>query len=173
MGKHRARRIPGASPRCAEQGPDRAVFTPNSWRQGSSTRPLEAEESHRFLASPSGHTQYCSRRNSAWLAEPPTRRPRSGAILRSVSQGHASSDELRRRLAGWKAAERREREIRRQEPVPEPAESFDQALELIELAWLELEHVDAVREREERRARTAWAKLRRRLGWQASAPERR
>jgi hypothetical protein len=88
-----------------------------------------------------------------------------GCYAAQVSQTQGPPDDIRRRIAGWRAAEIRERQVRREEPIPEPTTALELATELCELAPALFQEEDPVREREVREARAAWAKLRERLGW--------
>jgi hypothetical protein len=94
-------------------------------------------------------------------------RPRVGAgcYAAEVSQTQGPPEDIRRRIAGWRAAELRERQLRRDEPILDPTTALELATELCELAPGLFEVEDPVREREVREARAAWAKLRERLGW--------
>ena len=89
----------------------------------------------------------------------------AGCYAAQVSQTQGPPEDIRRRVAGWRAAEVRERQVRREEPIPEPTTALSLATELCELAPELFEEEDLVREREVREARAAWAKLRERLGW--------
>ena len=82
-----------------------------------------------------------------------------------VSRGQGTPEEIRRRVAGWRAAEQREREVRRDEPPLDASAALDAAQELYELAPDLFGQEDALREREVLAARAAWAKLRIRSGW--------
>ena len=72
-----------------------------------------------------------------------------------------SAREMRQRVAGWRAAGERERQLRRDEAPLEPEEALTQALELCELTpagfWAT---PDEVRQREVAQARAVWARLR-------------
>jgi hypothetical protein len=72
----------------------------------------------------------------------------------------ASPDDLRRRIAGWRAAEKREAALRRNEPILEPNQAFALALELCALDATDPDKTDPVRERDVEATRNAWAKLR-------------
>jgi hypothetical protein len=71
--------------------------------------------------------------------------------------------ELRRRVMGWRAAERREHELRRLEGPLAPTVALETAFELHDLFAGTLDRQDAVRVRELTGARAAWRKLRERL----------
>jgi hypothetical protein len=86
-----------------------------------------------------------------------------------VSRTQGTPEDIRQRVAGWRAAEVRERQVRRAEPIPDPTTAFELATELCELAPELFREEDPVREREVLAARAAWAKLRERLGWQRAA----
>jgi hypothetical protein len=73
------------------------------------------------------------------------------------------ADAIRRRVEGWRAAEARERRCRREQPVLDPSDAFEAALELSELQPEGAE--DELRQREVARASRAWARLRERLPW--------
>lgn len=88
-----------------------------------------------------------------------------------MSQG--PPEDIRRRIAGWRAAEARERQVRRAEPVLDPTTALDLSEELCELDPALFREEDPVRTREVSEARAAWAKLRERLGWQGRAPNLR
>lgn len=83
-----------------------------------------------------------------------------------------SADDLKRRLAGWRAAEQREREARRADPLLSPSEALEAALELCDLAGPSLAEEDAVRRREVAQARAAWRTLRERMGWRPNGLRR-
>lgn len=90
-----------------------------------------------------------------------------------MSQTQAPPEGIRRRIAGWRAAEARERQVRRAEPVLDPTTALDLSEELCELNPDLFRDEDPLREREVSQARAAWAKLRERLGWQRRAPNPR
>lgn len=69
----------------------------------------------------------------------------------------ASVEAWRRRVQGWRAAERRELDDRRERGPLAPDESLAAAIELAELLPFSAE--DAVRTREVEQARRAWSKL--------------
>jgi len=69
-------------------------------------------------------------------------------------------------LPGWRAAEARERQVRRAEPILDPATALNLSEELCELDPDLFREEDSVRKREVGETRAAWAKLRERLGWQ-------
>lgn len=81
-------------------------------------------------------------------------------------------EEIRRRVDGWRAAERREREVRALEGPRPPSQALEDALDLCQQDPLPVGGVDPVREREEEATRTAWDRLRRGLAWQRSARAR-
>ena len=83
----------------------------------------------------------------------------------------AQREAIRRRVAGWRDAEAREREERRREAPLSGEQALSFALELWELRRLAFEAPDSVREREVEGARAAWAKLRERLAWEATRHE--
>jgi hypothetical protein len=70
---------------------------------------------------------------------------------------------LRRRVAGWRAAERREQAILAAEGPLAPAAALNAALELYELLAVDFRHEDVLRSREIELARHAWQMLRTRL----------
>ena len=82
----------------------------------------------------------------------------------------AQREAIRRRVAGWRAAEARELEVRRREGPLSGDDAFAFALETWELDRRTFEKPDPVRERGVEWARKAWAKLRERLSWEASRP---
>jgi hypothetical protein len=87
----------------------------------------------------------------------------------AVVRGPNSHADLRRRVAGYRAAAERDRELQRDAPV-DPELAFQQALELCELAGDSLTAPpDAVRLREVSDARAAWARVRKRTAWRQSA----
>jgi hypothetical protein len=86
-----------------------------------------------------------------------------------VSARSSASRDLRRRVEGWRAAERLENALRREEGIPEPEASIEAAIELCELDPLSPGAEDPVRSREVQETRAVWEKLRRRFGWQPSA----
>jgi hypothetical protein len=75
----------------------------------------------------------------------------------------ATPDEIRRRVMGWRAAERRERTLRAREGPLGPAAALDAAFELHELFAAASNAPDVVGAREVEGARAAWRKLRARL----------
>ncbi|MBN2574650.1 MAG: hypothetical protein JXP73_08785 [Deltaproteobacteria bacterium] len=79
---------------------------------------------------------------------------------------HPSREELRRRVLGWRAAERVEQRIHMGERPPAPDEALAWADELCALNPAAMSAPDSVRERGVDDARRAWDKLRARLGWQ-------
>jgi hypothetical protein len=89
-----------------------------------------------------------------------------------VSAPTGSSEEIRRRVEGWRAAERREREVREAEGAPPVSVALEAGLELCQLDPHPPGTVDPVRAREDESARRAWDRLRRGLGWQPSATAR-
>ena len=70
------------------------------------------------------------------------------------------AEQLRRRVQGWRAAEARERELRRIEGPMNPAESFEAGMELCELLPDLSSAPDPLRTREVEQARLAWRRLR-------------
>jgi hypothetical protein len=89
-----------------------------------------------------------------------------------VSAPTGSSEEIRRRVEGWRAAERREREVREAEGAPPVSVALEAGLELCQLDPHPPGTVDPVRAREDESARRAWDRLRRGLGWQPNATAR-
>jgi hypothetical protein len=65
-----------------------------------------------------------------------------------------------RRIRGWQAAAAKEREFARRQGVPSANESLAHALELNELAGKALFAPDPVRDREVKRVRALWRRLR-------------
>ena len=90
-----------------------------------------------------------------------------------MSQTQGTPEDIRRRVAGWRAAEARERQVRRTETVLDPTAALDLSEELCDLDPALFREEDPVRKREVSEARAAWAKLRERLGWQRRAPNPR
>jgi DNA-binding LacI/PurR family transcriptional regulator len=76
-----------------------------------------------------------------------------------------SQEALRRRVEGWRAAEVREREHRREEGPMSPLESFEAAMELYELCPPPSPEVEALRTAEDDKAREVWRKLRKHCAW--------
>ena len=70
------------------------------------------------------------------------------------------AEQLRRRVQGWRAAEARERELRRTEGPMSPAESFEAAMDLCELLPEVDGAPDPLRVREVELARRTWRRLR-------------
>lgn len=70
------------------------------------------------------------------------------------------AEQLRKRVQGWRAAEARERELRRSEGPMSPAESFEAGMELCELLPDLVSSLDPLRMREVEHARLAWRRLR-------------
>jgi hypothetical protein len=83
---------------------------------------------------------------------------------RVYSDSKASSG--RRRVAAWRAAEVRERQVRRAEALLDATTSLELSEELCELDPDLFREEDPVRKREVGEARAAWAKLRERLACQ-------
>ena len=77
-------------------------------------------------------------------------------------------EELRRRVEGWRAAERRERRLRRAELL-DPRAALQAGLELTRLD-LSFASPDPIREREVAAARLTWERLRRSARWRKPAP---
>jgi len=76
----------------------------------------------------------------------------------------ASAADLRRRVLGWRAAERREQALRAREGPASPAEAVDAAFDLHDLfAGTPGQPPDVVRTREVAEARAAWRTVRERL----------
>jgi hypothetical protein len=71
--------------------------------------------------------------------------------------------DLRRRVDGWRQAERREQSLRAEAGPLTPAESFRAALELFDLLPIDIQTSDVTREHEVASARRAWRTLRIRL----------
>lgn len=90
-----------------------------------------------------------------------------------MTDSQGSPEDIRRKVAGWRAAGVRERQLRRDEPITDPDAALELAVELCELASGSFQDDDPVREREVQRARAAWAKLRERLEWQRPVPNQR
>ena len=90
----------------------------------------------------------------------------------SQTQGPPPED-IRRRVAGWRAAEARERQVRRAEAILDPTTALDLSEELCELDSTLFQEEDPVHKRDVAEARAAWAKLRERLGWQPRAQNQR
>ena len=86
-----------------------------------------------------------------------------------MSRVPVPASDLRRRIAGWRAAAQRERELWRTEPLLDPDQSLNLALELCALNAGEPGLVDPLREREVLSARATWAKLRKHFGCPRSA----
>jgi hypothetical protein len=68
-------------------------------------------------------------------------------------------------VEGWRAAEVREREHRREEGPMSPLESFEAAMELYELCPPPSPEVEALRAAEDDKAREVWRKLRKHCAW--------
>jgi hypothetical protein len=81
-----------------------------------------------------------------------------------MSRVPASATDMRHRIAGWRAAAQRERELWRNGPVLDPDQSLTLALELCALDAGEPGLVDPLREREILSARATWTKLRKHYG---------
>lgn len=84
----------------------------------------------------------------------------------------ADGEAIRRRVQGWRAAELRELELRRQEAPLDPEASLEASLELCDLLGDGAFVADAVREREVAQARVAWAKLRAYFACPTNPPRR-
>jgi hypothetical protein len=69
----------------------------------------------------------------------------------------------RRRVEGWRRAERREQSLRAEAGPMTPTDSFAAALELFDLLPIDIHTSDITREREVASARRAWQTLRIRL----------
>jgi hypothetical protein len=78
--------------------------------------------------------------------------------------------DLRRRVLGWRAAERREQELRAREGPPSPADALEAAFELHDLFADTSGLPDVVRAREIAEARGAWRAVRQRLACHAPIP---
>ena len=74
------------------------------------------------------------------------------------------AEALRRRVEGWRAAERRERTLRASAGVLSPREALLAAFELYALCPSVASAGDSVRRREVEEARALWRRLRARLG---------
>ena len=70
---------------------------------------------------------------------------------------------MRRRVHGWRAAERREQAIRAAEGSMEPDDAMRAAFELCDLVQIDLRQPDVTRAREVENARRIWHTLRTRL----------
>jgi hypothetical protein len=75
----------------------------------------------------------------------------------------SSAADLRRRVLGWRAAERRDQAQRAHEGPMDAALALEAAFELHELFAATVTGADAVRARDVANARNAWRKLRTRL----------
>jgi len=82
----------------------------------------------------------------------------------------APAADLRRRVMGWRAAERREQTLRAHEGPPSPADALDAAFELYDLFNEASELPDVLRAREVAEARAAWRAVRARLACRSAAP---
>jgi hypothetical protein len=71
--------------------------------------------------------------------------------------------DLRRRVAGWRTAERREQAIRADAGPVDPAAAFNAALELYDILAIDFRDADATRVREVELSRRTWRTLRTRL----------
>jgi hypothetical protein len=78
--------------------------------------------------------------------------------------------DLRRRVMGWRAAERRELALRAREGPPGPAAALEAAFDLHDLFAAAARATDAVRDREVAAARVAWRTLRERVGCRRPIP---
>jgi hypothetical protein len=78
-----------------------------------------------------------------------------------------SPEDLRRRVEGWRAAERRERSLRREELL-EPRAALEAGLDLARLDLADFTLPDPIREREVAAARRTWERLRRSARWRTS-----
>jgi hypothetical protein len=74
-----------------------------------------------------------------------------------------TAEDLRRRVAGWRAAERREQTLRAHEGPLEPNAALTEAFELYDLLPADFRAVDATRARDIELIRQAWRTLRTRL----------
>ncbi|MGC4088651.1 MAG: hypothetical protein QM756_12280 [Polyangiaceae bacterium] len=90
-----------------------------------------------------------------------------------MSQTQGPPEDIRRRVAGWRAAEACERQVRRAEAILDPTTALVISEELCELDPNLFQEEDPVRKREVAEARAAWGKLRERLGWQPRAQSQR
>ena len=79
---------------------------------------------------------------------------------------------IRRRVQGWREAERRERSLRSEAGPLEPAAALHAALELCELRPTESLSDDFLRAREVEDARAAWQRLRARMPCPPIGPRR-
>jgi hypothetical protein len=71
-----------------------------------------------------------------------------------------SADDLRRRVMGWRVAERREQAVLAETGPMDSASAWNAALELYDLLPGDFRHADATRLREVELARCAWRSLR-------------
>lgn len=90
-----------------------------------------------------------------------------------MSQSQGTPEDIRRRVAGWRAAEVRERHVRRAEAPLDATTALELSEELCDLDPDLFRKEDPVRKREVGEARAAWAKLRERLGWRHRGPSQR
>jgi hypothetical protein len=72
-------------------------------------------------------------------------------------------EDLRRRVTGWRRAERREQAVRAQSGLMNPEAAIDAAVDLADLLPSHLCEPDETRAREVEHARRAWRTLRTRL----------
>jgi hypothetical protein len=77
--------------------------------------------------------------------------------------------DIRRRVMGWRAAERREQVLRANQGPLDPAAALDAAFDLHQLFAPGSDSGDAIRDRELASARAAWRKLRERLACHPAA----
>ncbi len=83
--------------------------------------------------------------------------------------GNSAAD-LRRRVMGWRAAERRDHALRALEGPLDPASAMDAAFEIYDLFATTADAPDGVRLRELAGARAAWRKVRERLACRHATP---
>lgn len=86
-----------------------------------------------------------------------------------MSLSPIESDAIRRRVAGWRAAEAREIQHRRGEEPVTPDQALSFAFEARALNPEAFERADPLREREVLAVQATWNKLRERLGWRSVA----
>lgn len=72
----------------------------------------------------------------------------------------SSAEDLRRRVSGWRAAERRERALHAAAGPMAPQAAWSAALELYDLLPVDVREPDVTRVREIEMARRAWRTLR-------------
>ena len=72
----------------------------------------------------------------------------------------ASAEDLRRRVIGWRVAERREQTLRAEEGPIDPEAALHAAFDLYDLVPMDMREPDVTRAREIDLARRAWRTLR-------------